>query len=60
MINLGTLNNITVSNDDFLPISIIKQVKKTPPLSICSRWSYAYRYVRSNVGCHGARHRYII
>lgn len=32
MINLGTLNDITVSNDDFLPISIIKQVKKTPPL----------------------------
>ncbi len=28
MINLGTLNDITVSNDDFLPISIIKQVKK--------------------------------
>ena len=27
MINLGTLNDITVSNDDFLPISIIKQVK---------------------------------
>ena len=36
MINLGTLIDITVSNDDFLPISIIKQVKNSTVINMFS------------------------